>query len=123
MRHKMRALRLGVSLGPVLLLCAGLNSVYAQATAPQLLANQPPRTYDVKTMNFDLWCQETQQYPADRCDKRLPTDVMAFETYRDAVERYELQYLQQGEQNRAAESRNNIDPTQTERTRQDTPVQ
>ncbi len=26
------------------------------------------RNYDVKTMNFDLWCQEQAHLPAARCD-------------------------------------------------------
>jgi hypothetical protein len=50
--------------------------------------------YDVQTINFDLWCQETQQLPADRCDKRLPEDEAAFEDYRAKVEKYEIPYLQ-----------------------------
>lgn len=122
MKHKLLTFRLGASLGTVLWLC-GVSAGFAQTTTPQVLADQPPRTYDVKNMNFDLWCQETQQYPADRCVKRLPADVKAFADYRDAVERYELQYLKQVEQNRAAQERANRDPTQTERARQDAPAQ
>ncbi len=48
---------------------------------------------DVQTINFDLWCQETQHLPADRCDKRLPADEAAFEDYRAKVEKYEVPYL------------------------------
>jgi hypothetical protein len=103
--------------------CAVASPGLAQNSTPQILTNQPSLTYDVKNMTFDRWCQETQQYPADRCDKRQPADVKAFEDYRDAVERYELQYLKEVDQRRAAEQRNNIDPTQTERTIQDAPVQ
>src|SRR5271156_6220668 len=50
--------------------------------------------YDVQTINFDLWCQETQHLPADRCDKRTPDDEAAFEDYRAKVEKYEIPYLQ-----------------------------
>jgi hypothetical protein len=50
--------------------------------------------YDVQTINFDLWCQETQHLPADRCDKRLPNDEADFEDYRAKVEKYEVPYLQ-----------------------------
>jgi len=50
--------------------------------------------YDVKTINFDLWCQETQHLPADRCDKRTPQDEADFEAYRAKVEKYEIPYLQ-----------------------------
>ena len=49
--------------------------------------------YDVKTINFDLWCQETQHLPPDRCDKRLPQDETDYEAYRDKVEKYEIPYL------------------------------
>ncbi len=50
--------------------------------------------YDVQTINFDLWCQETQHLAPDRCDKRLPADEAAFEDYRAKVEKYEVPYLQ-----------------------------
>jgi hypothetical protein len=46
-------------------------------------------------MNFDMWCQEEQQLPPARCDKRLPEDDAAFTAYRDKIERYEIPYLQQ----------------------------
>jgi hypothetical protein len=55
---------------------------------------QTGRNYDVKTMNFDLWCQETQHLPAERCDKRTPEDEKTFEAYRAQIERYEVPYLQ-----------------------------
>ena len=122
MRFDIRALRLGVSTAAVFALGSSLNTGFAQSTTPQALTNQPSLTYNVKTITYDLWCLETQHYPADRCQKRMPADVMAFEDYRDAVERYELQYLKQVEQNRAADVRANRDPMQTERTKQDTPA-
>jgi hypothetical protein len=53
--------------------------------------------YDVKTMNFDLWCQETAKLNPDRCDKRLPGDEKQFETYRAKIEKYELPYLKRKE--------------------------
>jgi hypothetical protein len=53
--------------------------------------------YDVKTMNFDLWCQETAKLDPDRCDKRTPEDEKTFETYRAKVEKYEIPYLQRKE--------------------------
>jgi hypothetical protein len=56
---------------------------------------QTGRNYDVKTMNFDLWCQETQHLAPERCDKRLPEDEKVFEAYRAQIERYEVPYLQQ----------------------------
>ena len=56
--------------------------------------------YDVPTLNFDLWCQETQKLAPERCDKRLPQDEAAFEDYRAKVEKYEIPYLQ-GKENGA----------------------
>ena len=71
----------------MLLLAAGALVAFAAPAAAQ-------GSYDVKTMNFDLWCQETQHLPADRCDKRLPNDEADFEDYRAKVEKYEVPYLQ-----------------------------
>jgi len=56
---------------------------------------QGGRNYDVKTMNFDLWCQEQAHLPAARCDKRTPEDEKTFQAYRTQIERYEVPYLQQ----------------------------
>ena len=56
---------------------------------------QTGKNYDVKTMNFDLWCQEQAHLPAPRCDKRTPEDEKTFEAYRAQIERYEVPYLQQ----------------------------
>lgn len=53
--------------------------------------------YDVKTMNFDLWCQETAKLDPNRCDKRLPDDEKRFEDYRAKIEKYEIPYLQRKE--------------------------
>jgi len=49
-------------------------------------------------MNFDLWCQEEQHLPPDRCDKRLPQDDAAFDAYRTKIENYEVPYLEKREQ-------------------------
>ena len=49
-------------------------------------------------MNFDMWCQEEQHLPPDRCDKRLPQDDAAFDAYRAKIENYEVPYLQDREQ-------------------------
>jgi len=50
--------------------------------------------FQVKEMNFDLWCQEQAGLPAERCDKRTAQDNAAFEAYRAKVEAYEIPYLQ-----------------------------
>ena len=52
------------------------------------------RPYKLPTMNFDLWCQETEHLPPERCDKRLPKDNAVFEAYRAKVEKFELRYHQ-----------------------------
>lgn len=52
------------------------------------------KTFDVKTMNFDLWCQEQAMLPPDRCDQRTPEDEQQFEAYRAKIEKYELPYLE-----------------------------
>jgi hypothetical protein len=65
---------------------------------------QNGQNYDVKTMNFDLWCQETAHLPVDRCDKRTDADEKTFEAFRAKIERYEVPYLQQ-QQNDLALSR------------------
>ena len=58
------------------------------------LAAQNGKNFNVQTMNFDLWCQETQHLPPERCDKRLPEDEQVFEAFRAQVEHYEIPYLQ-----------------------------
>jgi len=78
-----------------------------------------PLNYDVKQLTFELWCQETQRYPADRCDARRPADVAAFEAYRASIERYELQYLKQVDRERQIRDSVNRDPMQSTISRQD----
>ena len=73
-----------------MLAAATLAMVWAM---PALAQNG--KNYDTKTMNFDLWCQETAHLPVDRCDKRTPDDEKTFEAFRDQIERYEIPYLQQ----------------------------
>jgi hypothetical protein len=68
-----------------------LGAVMALATA--LPASAQRTLYDVKEMNFDLWCQEEAGLPAERCDKRSEQDNAAFEAYRSKVEAYEIPYL------------------------------
>ena len=77
-----------------------------------------PANYDVKTMNFDLWCQEQAHLAPDRCDKRLPEDEKTFEAYRAKIERYEIPYLKK-KQNEIAIDRNilNNDPVDNPLTR------
>ena len=70
-------------------------------------------TFNVRTMDFDLWCQQTQRYAAARCAARRAEDVKAFEDYRASVERYELEYLKQVQKDQNARVRTNRDPTQT----------
>jgi hypothetical protein len=75
-------------------LLAILGAVLLASAAAQAQTMQ----YNVKTMDFDLWCTEQAHLPYERCDKRLPDDLRKFEAYRAVVERYEIPYLQQKEQ-------------------------
>jgi hypothetical protein len=40
---------------------------------------------NVQGSNFDLWCQEHEKLPPERCDKRSPEDEKAYEAYRDKI--------------------------------------
>ena len=72
-----------------------------------------PLNYGVKNMTFDLWCQETQRYSPERCGARSPADEKAFENYRAAIERYELEHLKQIQREQQIRERTNRDPTGT----------
>jgi hypothetical protein len=72
-----------------------------------------PQNYGVRTMSFELWCQQTQRYPAERCMARRPEDVKAFEDYRTVIERYELEYLKQVQRERDTRSFSTRDPNRT----------
>jgi len=100
----------------VVLLVIGAAALMGSAAAQPLSG---PLNYNVKTMTFESWCQETQRYAADRCVARRPADVKAFEDYRAAVERYELQYLKQVQRDRETRENINRDPAQAVRGRQD----
>ena len=66
---------------------------FAWSLTAVVASAQTGKNFDVKTMNFDLWCQETQKLPPDRCDRRTAEDEAQFDAYRDSVEKYELTYL------------------------------
>ena len=55
--------------------------------------NDKTSRFDVQDINFDLWCQQQEGLPPDRCDKRTPEDEAKYEAYRNLVEKYELPYL------------------------------
>jgi hypothetical protein len=63
--------------------------------APQDPQSPGSARYDVRNINFDMWCQEERQLPPERCDKRLPQDDQAFQAYRAKIEKYEIPHLQQ----------------------------
>ena len=88
-----------------------LAGFLASSAAAQPL--QMPQNYGVKTMSFELWCQDTQRYSAERCMQRRPEDVKAFEDYRAVIERYELQFLKQEQKERDERSFSTRDPSQT----------
>ena len=76
-------------------------------------------TFNVRTMDFDLWCQQTQRYAADRCAARRAEDVKAFEDYRSSIERYEIYFLKQVQKDQDVRTRTNRDPSQTVSGKQD----
>jgi hypothetical protein len=105
----------------ILLASAALVAFVARADA------QSTR-YDLTNMNFDLWCQEEQHLPPDRCDKRLPADDAAFEAYRNKIEKYEIPYLQEKENeqqfNRVIMHNDPVDhPTELSKPQTDRPSQ
>ncbi len=106
----MRPTRLSLLIFSLVLLGSG-------AALAQPLSN--PLNYDVKNMTFETWCQDTQRYAVERCQARRPADLTAFENYRAAIERYELQYLKQVERERQIRDSVNRDPTQSAISRQD----
>jgi hypothetical protein len=67
---------------------AGATLAFVSAATAQ---TAPPPNYH--EMSFDLWCQEEQNLPPKRCDKRLPQDDAAYRAYLDLNERYETQKL------------------------------
>jgi hypothetical protein len=95
------------------MLLAGL----ATGTSAQPLS--VPQNYGIRTMSFDLWCQQTQRYSADRCMQRRPEDVKAFEDYRAVIERYELDYQKQIQRERDTQTFTTRDPSQTLLDKQD----
>lgn len=78
-----------------------------------------PSNFDVKNMSFDMWCQETQHNPTDRCEARRPEDVKAFEDYRALIERYELDHLKRVQQGDELWADINRDPMQTTKNLED----
>jgi len=106
----MRPTRISLLISTVVLFGSG-------AVLAQPLSN--PLNYDVKNMTFEMWCQDTQRYPAERCQARRQADLTAFENYRAAIERYELQYLKQAERERQIRDSVTRDPTQSATSRQD----
>ena len=70
-----------------------LSAALTVLAAVPAVAQQGPHPFRLQEMNFDVWCQETQHLPPERCDKRLPEDDAAFQAYSNTIENYEIQYL------------------------------
>ena len=106
---------------PAIILLTGLAfPVLAQSfTSPYASAL---RNYNVRSMSFSLWCQQTQSYLLERCEERRPEDVQTFEDFRALIERYEIQYLKKVERDLAARDRNKFDLTDTVRGFQSMPL-
>lgn len=71
----------------ILLSAAAMAALVARAGAQDA-------PYKLEDINFDLWCQEEQHLPPERCDKRLPQDDADYEAYVAKIEKYEVPYLQ-----------------------------
>jgi len=94
-------MRSGLSFAAVLL--ASLVFLTAPAAAQLLNPQAEPRQdFEIRAMNFDLWCQQTMRYPVERCSQRLEADLREFEAHRTIIEREETQFLL--EQRRDAEA-------------------
>jgi hypothetical protein len=98
-----------------------LGSAVAQPlpVAPGVDLSTSQTRLNVRPMDFDLWCQQTQRYNLDRCVARRDEDVKAFEDYRTAIERYELDYLKQVQKDQDLRLRTNRDPLQNVQSKQD----
>jgi hypothetical protein len=83
------------------------------------LSHAQQTTYDVQNMNFSLWCQEVQRYPASRCEERSAEDVKTFEEYRAEIERYELDYLKKKESDARLQEKINRDNNPNARSNDD----
>jgi hypothetical protein len=68
----------GITLGLV-----GLAIGYSQPV------NAQTPYQNVQGSNFDIWCQEHEKLPPERCDTRTPEDEKAYEAYRDKIGDYE----------------------------------
>jgi len=98
-------------IGKLALATAGVLLGLSTMAAAQPLSS--PLNYNVKTMSFELWCQDTQHYPSERCQARRPDDVAAFENYRRLIERYELDYLKRVQKDQNERTFSTRDPSQT----------
>lgn len=113
----------------IVLLLLSVAALCGVANAQDPPSPSDPQTrsvrYNVQEMNFDMWCQEEQHLPPDRCDKRLPEDDAAFSAYRAKVERYEIPYLQEQQKqidiNRDILHNDPVDHPDTPNQRSDTP--
>lgn len=85
-------------------LLAGISvlAVSLWATAPASARN----------LYFDMWCQD-QGYDKDRCERRDPADVAAFEEYWRQVEKYEEKYYVERQNN--ANFRDELNDLDTDR--------
>ncbi len=97
----------------------GLGLAQPLPVAPGIDLSIGQTNYNVRQMDFDLWCQQTQRYTTERCADRRVEDVKAFEDYRTAVERYELDYLKQLQRDQDLRARTARDPLQNVRGKQD----
>jgi len=53
------------------------------------LASAQTPYQNVQGSNFDLWCQEHEKLPPERCDRRTPEDEKTYQAYRNKIGDYE----------------------------------
>lgn len=68
----------------LLAIFSGIGSASAQRESEPL---------KLQSLNFDMWCQETQKLPPARCDRRSPADDAAFQTFSNKLETYEIENM------------------------------
>jgi 3-hydroxy-3-methylglutaryl CoA synthase len=66
-------------------------------------------------MSFEMWCQEMQSYPAERCKARNTEDVKEYERYRTTVEQYQKTRTEQQKRDQQIKDTLNRDPTDQRR--------
>jgi hypothetical protein len=91
---------------------ASLSAALLLVAVQSAVAQDTGKPYRLQSVNFDIWCQETQHLPPRRCDKRLPEDDAAYQAYQNKIENYEIEYLHRHDSGRSLQrDLTHIDPS------------